>query len=427
LHNVLTPQLFLEVRSFDRDTTVERSNLGSLSVDSSTGERNLPFLGLTSVSDPETSTDPTFVSFVLPLAQAIGGRGFAIAGSRQVVLSEDRSLASGSEATEARFSFPSFPNTVNGSTVEAYSVETLVSGGRSAEIVFWNVGASIDLTQDFSAGLTLTYATLDLASETRTQVVDPLQLFLDPTHPRFPAQPSVDVYRTIAQGTDSDVTFTFGIHLHPDSVFASGHSPWSFGAVYRKGADFAVRETTFLNGIPSGAFDTTFVVPDRYALAAGFRPAERWLVSLELERVEYSDLLEGFRSGVNYLTSGQVAGGAFGIDPNRSVEFTADDGLIPRLGVEYLAPQASGKIGWAVWGGYYHTPDDRIRMSHFNSDDTSVNAAYREAFRGGEPADHLTGGFGLEVGSSSFRFAGETSSEERQFVGTYTYRFRNGR
>ena len=50
-----------------------------------------------------------------------------------------------------------------------------------------------------------------------------------------------------------------------------------------------------------------------------------------------------------------------------------------------------------------------------------------EAFRGGEPADHVTGGVGFEFGPSSLRLAGEGSSEGRQFVGTYTYRFGTGR
>jgi len=428
LQYVLTPEFFLEYRSIDQDTTIDRSNLGSLSVDQSTGARNLPFLGLTSVSNPDTTSDPSFVSFVLPMRRTVAGRRIRIAGSRQVVLSEDRALSSGGNATEARFAFPSFPNTVNGSTVEAYSVDTLVSGGRSADIVYWNVGGSIDLTRDFSAGLTLTYATLDLKSDTLTEVIDPLQLFLDPTHPRFPVQPSMDVYSTSADGKDSDVTFTFGIHLHPDSVFATGVSPWRFGAVYRRGARFSVPEETFLNGAPNLMFDTTIVVPDRYAISASYRSPVHWLFSLEIERVEYTDLLKGFRTGVNYLTGGQVAGGAFGINANQSVEFTINDGIIPRGGLEYVFwPGGKGSRRLALWAGYYRTPDDRIRMLHFNSDDSSVNAAYMEAFRGGEPADHVTGGVGFEFGPSSLRLAGEGSSEGRQFVGTYTYRFGTGR
>ena len=428
LNSILTPEFFLEYRSLDRDPTIDRSNVGSLSVDLSTGARDLPFLGLTTVTNPDQSGDLSFVSFALPLRPTLGGRHIRLAASRQVVLSEDVTLSSGSNSTEARFAFPSFPNTVNGSTVEAYSVDTLVSGGRSADIVDWNVAGSLELTHDFSVGLTLTYSTLDLTSHTRTDVNDPLQLFLDPTHPRFPAQPSLDVYETSAEGTDSEMAFTIGVHLHPDSVFASGRSPWQFGLVYHRGETFSVPESTILNGLPADSFDTTVVVPDRYALSGSYRSPLHWLFSIELERVEYSDLLQGFRSGVNYLTSGQVAGGAFGIDPTRSVEFTADDGLIPRAGLEYILwPGGRGGRQLALWGGYYRTPDDRIRMSEFNSDDGSVNAAYMKAFPGGEPSHHLTGGVGFDVGPSSFRLAGETSDQQNQVVGSFTYRFGAGR
>jgi len=428
LQFVLTPQFLVEYRSLDQDTTVDRSSLGSLSVDSGTGARNLPFLGLTAVSNPDTTSDLGFIGVVVPVRRTIAGRRVRFEASRQVILSEDRSMTSGGDATQARFSFPSFPNTVNGSTVEAYSVDTQVSGDRSADIIAWSVTGSMDVTQDFSAGLTVTYATLDLTSHSETDVIDPLQLFLDPTHPRFPAQPSVDVYETAADGKDSDVTFTFGLHLHPDSVFVGGVSPWRFAAVYRRGARFSVGETTTLNGTPGQRFDTSIVVPDRYALSASYRSPVHWLFSIEIERVEYSDLLEGFRTGVNYLTSGQVAGGAFGIDPTRKVEFSVDDGVIPRAGLEYVFwPGGHGGRRLALWAGYYRTPDDRIRMTEFNSDDTTVNAAYMGAFKGGEAADHVTGGVGLDIGSSSFHVAGDSWNEGRQFVGTYTYRFGTNR
>ena len=425
---VLSPEFFLEYRSVNPDTTVDRSTVGSLSVDLATGARNLPFLGLTSVSNPDTTNEVSFVSFVAPLPRTLAGRRVRIAVSRQMVLSEDLSLSSGADRTEARFAFPSFPNTVNGSTIEAYSVDTIVTGERSSDIVYWNLGGSIDLSQDFSAGLTLTYATLDLTSDTVTQVIDPLQLFLDPTHPRLPTQPSLDVYETHADGTDSDMTFTFGLHLHPDSAFAGGVSPWRFGAVYRKGVSFSVPESTLLNGTQASQFDNSIIVPDRYSLSASYRSPVHWLFSLEIERVEYSDMLKGFRSGVNYLTSSHLAGGAFGINPSQSVDFTVDDGFIPRAGLEYVFwPGGKGGRRLALWGGYYHMPDDRIRMERFNSDDQSVNAAYLQAFGGGEAADHFTGGVGFDLGPSSFQVAGDTSNQGSQIVGAFTYRFGTGR
>ena len=70
------------------------------------------------------------------------------------------------------------------------------------EIVYWNAGASLEVHPDFSMGVTVSYATLDLRSESVTRIEDPLELFLDPGHPRLPAQPTADVLRTAVDETD---------------------------------------------------------------------------------------------------------------------------------------------------------------------------------------------------------------------------------
>ena len=54
----------------------------------------------------------------------------------------------GGSGTEARFAFDSFPNTVGGGGVEAYSIQTPVSGGSSMEIVYWSAGAALQVHLD---------------------------------------------------------------------------------------------------------------------------------------------------------------------------------------------------------------------------------------------------------------------------------------
>jgi hypothetical protein len=418
------PEVFFELRSVDRDTTLFESQLGSLEVDLVTGERDLPFLGLTSVAEFDTTSNAGFLSVVWPFQVGQSQRRVTLAGARQVLLAQDQVLSSGSASTAARFSFETFPNTVVGNTVEAYSVNTPVAGQSSTEIVYWDVSSSVEITSDFSAGLTLTYATFDQQANTLTQVDDPLQLFLDPSHPRQPTQPSQDLYRTVIDGSDSQFTYTFGIHLHPDSAFASGVSPWRFGVVYRRGASFSVTERTFLNGVPEREFENKFIVPDRYGLGVSYRLRSRWLFSLDVERIEYSDLLEGYEGGVNYITSGRVAGEAFGVDPDQPVVYTVDDATVPRLGVEYGHPfKRNRNRRLAIWAGYFHMPDDRIRMESFNSTDPAVNEVYQDAFRGGEATDHFSLGAGYTVGRSSFQLAGETSDAGTQIVGSYKFRF----
>ena len=416
------PAVFTEYRVIHTDTSVLSSNFGSLEVDPVTGDRDLPFLGLTSVSDSETLYEPTSISYAWPFSLGSTGRRLTLAASKQTVLSEDPFLSSGNVVTEARFSFESFPNAVGMSGVQAYSVATTVRGARSMEIVYWNATASLAVHEDFSFGYTLTYATLDLRASTVTEVEDPLELFLDPGHPRLPTQATTDVFRTTIDDTDSDFTYSFGIHWHPDSVFAGGSSPWRLGAVFRKGASFAVTELTLLNESPDETFLNQVVVPDRFAFGVSYQLDRYWLFGAEFERIEYSDLLKGFRSGVNFLTSGRVAESAFSIDPNKSVVYGVDDGNLYRVGAEYIRPfarNANRKI--AVWAGYFRAPDSRIRLTQFNSDDPAVNEVFLDAFRGGENEDHFTAGVGYEFGRSAFQIAGDVSDRGSEVVGSYIF------
>jgi long-subunit fatty acid transport protein len=413
------PKFYAEYGVTNRDLRSTRGSSGSLAVDPVTGERDLPFFGVQSVSDVDTFSEPTVVGLAWPLPVGTG-RTLTLSATRQVLLSEERALSSGGSMTAIQFAFDTFPNTVNGNQVEAYSVNTPVTGGVSSEVVYWNFAAALDVHPDFSVGATVTAATLDFRADTLTQVVDPLELFLDPTHPRLPDQTTSDVYRTTVNDSDTDVAFTVGVLWHPTTVFASGESPWQFGAVFRKGASFNVDESITLNGLPDAAFSNTIVVPDRYAVGMSYRANPRWLVTAEVERIEYSDLLEDFRTGVNFLTSERAADGTFAVDPDGSIEFDLDDGSVPRVGVEYsAAPGLHGQL--ALRAGYLRMPDDRIRMSRFNSSDPAVNAAYLGGFRGGEEQHYVTVGAGYSFGRSALELGGAISDDSTMFVGSYTF------
>jgi long-subunit fatty acid transport protein len=419
LRYIAGPQLFLELRATDDDPGSLASATGSLAVDPITGDRDLPFLGVRSASESDRVVLPGYLAFARPFELG-GGRRLSAAFSRHVVLSQERRLPAGGEGTEARFAFDTFPNTVNGGTVEAYSVATPVTGSSDTTIVYWNGAAALDVSPDFSVGLTVTYAALDLEAGTLTQVIDPQEIFLEPGHPRLPATPSSDLYETRIDDSDTDVTWAVGIHWHPDTVFSGGASPWQFAAAFRRGTSFSVTESTVLNQVPSSAFDTMLAVPDSYGLGVSYRPEPRWLLAVEYERIEFSDMLRGFRSGVNFLTSGQVANGAFGVAAGVPIEYTVDDGSVVRAGVEYTPRLARGRgTRLALRAGYYRTPDSRIRMSRFNSTDPAVNALYLEAFGGGEAEDHYTGGVGFSFGRSSFDIAAETSDPGTRIVGAW--------
>ena len=414
------PELFAEFRVIDGDRTVFASSMGSLEVTPVTGERDLPFLELSSVSEPETASDAAFIGVAWPFSLGSKERRLTIAGSRSLVLSDERSLGPEEAGTGARFAFDSFPNTVNGDQVEAYSVTTMVTGDIDMSIVSWNFGAAYELTPDFAIGATATYMTLDVEASTTTQIVDPLELFVDPSHPRLPPNPAVDVYGTRIDDSDAKLTYVLGVHWHPATSFATGLSPWSFGAVFRKGAEFRVQETTMLNETEDEIFDNVIVVPDRYAVGVSYRMPRQWLFAFELERIQFSDIFEEFKAGVNYLTSGRLADGAFGTDPNVPIRYSLDDATVPRVGAEFR-PGLGGSVEIAVQAGWYRMADSRPEMTSFNSTDPEVNAAYLEAFRGGDPVDHATVGVTVRYGSSRFQAAGDFSNVENRFAASYVF------
>jgi hypothetical protein len=417
LCNVPDVQVFMEYRYSDaKDRDPIESNLGSLEINPVTGERDLPYLSLTSRANADSSGSPDFLGFVWPLMFGSNGLRWAVSGSRQVVLKDDRTL----DGTETRFAFDDFPpDVVSGQTV-VYSVAAPVTGSSTTDIVYWNASAALEVHQDFTIGATVSYATLDAWANSSTQVIDPKELFVDPTHPRLPPQTTVDFYRSAIDGTDAGFAYSLGVQWHPVSPFEGEASPWRFGAVYRKGVRFGVAETTHLNDVPDQTFENVFVVPDRYAVGASYAFGKRWLFALQLERIEYSDQLDGFRSGVNFFTSGRVAEGSFTTDPNTAVEFDVDDGILLRAGAEYLVSLGAGpNRDLAVRAGYYHSPDNRIRMTQFNSTDPAVNAMYLNAFPGGESADHFTAGVGYAFGSSSLHLGIDASNEGNQIVLSY--------
>ncbi|MGH9869012.1 MAG: OmpP1/FadL family transporter [Candidatus Polarisedimenticolia bacterium] len=413
------PNFYFEYRVANLDDDTFSSDLGSLSVDPNTGARDLPFLGLSSGTETGSLSAPTFISFSYPFQLGAAGRRLTLAGSRFVHLDQDRSLPS-SGGTGATFSFDSFPLTVNGNNVESYAIQSVVQGDSSIQIVSYDAAVGIELHKDFSAGLILSYATLDVEADTLTQVIDPQGVIVTPGNPRLPSQPDADIYTTSANDSDSDFTYTVGLHWHPDSIYATGVSPWRVGAVYRRGARFSVDESAFLNGVQVQQLENRIVVPDRFALGLSYAFLERWLVVSEFERVEYSDQLDGFQAGVNYLTSAGVAGGQLGISAPDDIEFEVDDGNIIRAGVEYVMPVGSSGNKLALRGGWYHTPDSRIRMTGFQSGDDDVNDTYLDAFPGGEEDDHITAGVGFTLGRSLFSLGAETSDLGTQFVGSYT-------
>jgi long-subunit fatty acid transport protein len=428
LSSLSAPTAYVEYRSIDRDAESFGGEVGSPQWDPDTNLPDLPFFRLQAVSDPETVNEPTFLAFSWPFEFKRWGRRLTIAASRQVLAQHERSLpTSGAGVTEAAFALDGFPPAVVDDELQTYSIRSTVSGEISSEVIYWNASASFEVHKDFSVGVTLTYAELDMEATSLTRVLDPEGLLLDPSRPRLSGQPDADLFSSRISDSDTDFAYSIGVHWHPDSVFAGGTSPWQLGAVLHKGAHFSFAEIITLNEIPETTLTNEFIVPDRWVIGASYRTPQHWLFAVDVERVEYSDLLEGFRSGVNFLTGERLAEAFSGGDVDR-VRYDVDDGRIFRAGAEYVRTLGGNKNNRLRFqAGYFRTPDDRIRMTRFDSGDPEINRVFLDAFPGNDEQDHFTAGIGFSWGDYAVQLAGSTSDQETQVVGSFSFELKRKR
>jgi len=396
LHYINRIELFGEYRfsdvtssEFDNAQTVGDNTLGSL---------DLPYLDLGASTDVDNANVPSFLSVAYPFK--LGSARATIAGSRQVVLDTKSTLKDNS----LDFAFIPLPwinpDAMGGPAVEQYTINNSSVGSLDTQLVNYNVAFSIS-AGDLSFGATATMASLDMRSSLSSRASDPLGL-LSTVNPRVDIDGNNlldDVLKT-SNINDSDTAFgyTFGIHYHPDSLF-DGFSPVRFGAVYRKGADLSVSQTSTIDpgSTPTAAtFNTTLRVPDRYGIGVSGELGQRWLFALDLERIEYSDLLEGFRAGENFFTGGLIDNAQIG--QTGPPVYDVDDATVVHMGAEYTVI-TDGNWNFGFRGGFYNAPDNRIRMTEFPTTDPDIEALYLDAFRGGEDETHFTGGFSFTAPS----------------------------
>ena len=444
LQYVSKKQIFVEFRESQPASTFLQPSSGEPFGDNAVGSTET-FANFLIVNNQEDRSFPSFASFVLPFR--MGQHRATVALSRQVVLDTQSSLTLGENGTFFDVSLPSFPNVVvpgdfpNPPTTERYVVSNTVEGALDAELVHYNLGFSISLHQDFSLGLTATLAELSMDSLVDSTVVDPFPV-LDSIHPRIgnPGEMSDIKFRsTIDDESDTDLAYTVGLHWHPDSVFPDGVSPVRFGLVYRKGAELAVDQvfeelklnpdTGTFESVSQGvlnAFDNVLKVPDRWGVGASYHGPRHWLLSADLERIQYSDLLDDFEKGINFFTNPELFQFPETNLPNLDeLVFDVDDATVVRVGAEYSFI-SRGTWQHALRLGYFNAPDNKIALSRIEDEDVDdlVEDIFLDLFRPGEDIDHFTVGFTLGVpGGVQFQFAGDFSDDVDEFVASVIYQF----
>jgi hypothetical protein len=280
---------------------------------------------------------------------------------------------------------------------------------------------------------------MTMVSQVDSVTADPLGV-LEWVHPRLgpPGELTSLRSRTMIDGTDTDLTYTIGLHWHPDTIFPYGYSPIRFGAVYHHGEELLVDQIrgTYDGASPGspfvpdplGPFPVNLSVPDRFGVGVSYQTPRHWLFSLDFERVDYEDLLDGFESGVNLFTGPLVPYGDF-LDSSldlTSFEFEVDNAIVGHGGIEYTVHSPGGQWTYSIRAGYFNAPDNRIRLASVDTGDEQLDAIFMDIFRGGEDFDHFTAGVSLgtpEDFGVTLQFAADLSDEGDQYLFSAIYRF----
>ena len=390
LMNLRRPELFAEVRA---------SSVSSTSVTAGTPLRTKFFDGQVTAGalvDPLPTISPSFISYVIPMER------FAFAFSRMESLRiNTRTMNSFRITGEA--AIIDFQNETGDPVIIGTALideERTASADMDARIDLYNLAMAVDLHRTLSFGVTLVVGVMSMDGR-----VD--NLFSDRTAgPQDPfGSPTLD-YATRIKDNDLDLSFNAGVIWRPMDAL-------SFGAVYRRGTRFVLEETISDEGVNAERaqeifgrrFDNVFNTPDSYGVGVSIRPSEPWTFLIDVMRIEYSDLLDGYKAGLNRITF-----------PFTDARFTVDDATEIHVGIEYLFVVGETPIALRIGG--WSDPDRRIRSA--DADEFGLLAVFPK----GEDLVHITGGFGLTLKQSiQLDFAIDSSSETTDFVMSSIFRF----
>ncbi|GAB4372673.1 MAG: hypothetical protein Kow0062_09160 [Acidobacteriota bacterium] len=381
------PELFLEIRAQQLDAS-ETNVAGPI-----VGEFFQGFVSAGALSNPSARVSPTFVSWVVPR------RRVAFALSRLESLdvrarTENTFSLVGRQAVVDPLSGKPVPD-----TFEDIDYDLTADADISAHIVQYNAAFAVELLSGFSVGITAVWGRLDMDGRVDNLFVDNTALPNEPF-----AEPTLE-YATRIDDDDTDLAWTIGVMWRP--------TEWlNIGGTFRQGLDFTLEERVPSIGLRHRTaqelygkqFDLVLRTPDTAAFGVSVRPGERWTILVDVVRVEYSDLLDTYRPGLNRLTF-----------PEPTTPFTVDDGTEVHGGIEYIWLARRTPVALRV--GAWREADHRIRFG-------GTDPGFQQVFPEGEALTHYTAGVGVTVKQSiQVDIAVDVSDRSTAFVGSTIYRF----
>ena len=258
------------------------------------------------------------------------------------------------------------------------------------KVVNYGLSGALRLSEQLSLGLGASYYQFDIDSRTRRYKTDTTtDPFANGGRFGLPNYADSNIRNVITQsGDESAWGFNFGFLWRPSDAF-------SLGGVYRSVPKFDYKSTLERidpHGDPT-ILEPTFDLPDVYGLGIAIRPVNRVTITLDYDRVLYSQLADNMVDA-----SGNTA-----IDVDK---YVVDDANEIHVGFEYVI--LTPKVVIPLRVGAWLDPDHKIKYK-------GQFAEERAYFSGGEDEWHYTGGFGIAVGK---RFQIDAAYDHSKLVKT---------
>ncbi len=269
-------------------------------------------------------------------------------------------------------------------------------GSIDVEIVNYNASLGVRIGDRWGIGTTFTYSTLDVVAEVTNNVIDTSGILAnDPI-----LQGALNLQTNIS---DSDDDFSFSI-----GGLYRVQGKWQVGLVYRNAADYSVDESLGRDGPGLDIFDVNMMIgspfPNRFNLPDSIGAGGSVMLAggdltlaVDVVRINYSDLADGFVPGINLLT---------GFD----AQFEIDDATDFRGGAEYLLPWK--KLTTLLRAGYFFESDATISARSTGT----MSFASENIFRGGDDLHHATIGLGLVFDRVKVDVAADFSDHDNEYL-----------
>ncbi|PWT92808.1 MAG: hypothetical protein C5B54_02955 [Acidobacteria bacterium] len=330
---------------------------------------------ITTSNDLQTLNRPSFWSFVYPRH----GTTFAVSMQEAVRLQgnidEDFHLL-----------------LIDQSTGQHHDLQFAAIGNTDQKVVNWNFSVARKITDRLSIGLTLRLSTLDWQAGVDNSYFD--------GGIKLPfTQTAID---------DSDHAFAW----NAGAIYRIGSNMF-LGAVYKRNARFQVTEVeSGSQSLKPGPFRNVLKIPDIFGTGFAIRPNDSIVLSSDLVRIQYSDLMEAFQAGRNVVTFDLT---------NEDIHYGIEDGWEFHFGSEFIVLLKNLPI--AMRQGYYRKKSNSLFLVSAPGVSPSDLAIYEAIFKKGEDENHLTLGAGVVFTNFQVDCAFDASKSTTHFVLSTVVRF----